>query len=239
MILQLSETQGCISLPGTSILIIKEIDMKKGAFFIFSLAMVALLLTPAAWAANEVKIGFNIPLTGDNPDVGGSSRNAAEMFLKSNSTINVGGKAYTLKFIYEDNEYKPESAVKINSKLITEEGVLGIVGPQSSSQAVPAGEVANNNATPMISPWSTNPNTTLDRPYVFRGCFLDPFQGPVAANFATEELGAKKAAVIYDIAADYPKGLAISKKPLKKFMDRVRLSLLNHLPPVTKIFPPR
>ncbi len=60
----------------------------------------------------------------------------------------------------------------------------------------------------MISPWSTNPNTTLDRPYVFRGCFLDPFQGPVAANFATDELGAKKAAVIYDIAADYPKGLA-------------------------------
>ena len=73
---------------------------------------------------------------------------------------------------------------------------------------MPAGEVANNYATPMISPWSTNPNTTLDRPYVFRGCFLDPFQGPVAANFATDELGAKKAAVIYDIAADYPKGLA-------------------------------
>jgi branched-chain amino acid transport system substrate-binding protein len=157
------------------------------------------------------------------------------MYLKANPTVQVGGKSYSLKFVYEDNEYKPESAVKINTKLITEEGVLGIIGPQSSSQAVPAGEVANNMATPMISPWSTNPNTTLDRPYVevannmatpmispwstnpnttldrpyvFRGCFLDPFQGPVAANFATDELGAKKAAVIYDIAADYPKGLA-------------------------------
>jgi branched-chain amino acid transport system substrate-binding protein len=182
--------------------------MKRGIFFILSMAMVALLLTPTAWAADVIKLGFNIPLTGDNPDVGGSSKNAAEMFLKNNPSINVGGKAYTLKFIYEDNEYKPESAVKINSKLITNEGVLGIVGPQSSSQAVPAGEVANNNATPMISPWSTNPNTTLDRPYVFRGCFLDPFQGPVLANFATDELKAKKAAVIYDIAADYPKGLA-------------------------------
>nr|MDJ0830852.1 ABC transporter substrate-binding protein [Desulfobacterales bacterium] len=60
----------------------------------------------------------------------------------------------------------------------------------------------------MISPWSTNPNTTKDRPYVFRGCFLDPFQGPVAANFATEEFGAKKAAVLFDVASDYPKGLA-------------------------------
>jgi len=123
--------------------------MKRGTFFILSMAMVALLLSPTAWAADEIKIGFNIPLTGDNPDVGGSSRNAAEMFLKNNPTVDVGGKAYSLKFIYEDNEYKPESAVKINSKLITEEGVLGIVGPQSSSQAVPAGEVANNWIGPM------------------------------------------------------------------------------------------
>jgi branched-chain amino acid transport system substrate-binding protein len=182
--------------------------MKRGLFLIVSLALVALFLSPSAWAANEIKIGFNIPLTGDTPDVGASSKNAAEMFLKNNATVVVGGKTFALKFLYEDNEYKPESAVKINTKLITNEGVLGIVGPQSSSQAVPAGEVANNYATPMISPWSTNPNTTLDRPYVFRGCFLDPFQGPVAANFATDELGAKKAAVIYDIAADYPKGLA-------------------------------
>ena len=167
-----------------------------------------LLLSPRAWAGDEIKIGYNIPLTGDNPDVGASSKNAAEMYLKQHPTVKVGGKTYNLKFIYEDNEYKPESAVKINTKLITEDSVLGIVGPQSSSQAVPAGEVANNYATPMISPWSTNPNTTLDRPYVFRGCFLDPFQGPVVADFATEELGAKKAAVIYDIAADYSKGLA-------------------------------
>jgi len=182
--------------------------MKRGLFLIVSLALVALLFSPSAWAAKEIRIGFNIPLTGDNPDVGASSKNAAEMFLKKNKSVTVGGKSYALKFVYEDNEYKPESAVKINTKLITEEEVLGIVGPQSSSQAVPAGEVANNYATPMISPWSTNPNTTLDRPFVFRGCFLDPFQGPVAANFATDELGARKAAVIYDIAADYPKGLA-------------------------------
>ena len=61
--------------------------MKRGAFFILSMAMVVLLLSPTAWAANQIKIGFNIPLTGDNPDVGGSSRNAAEMFLKNNPTL--------------------------------------------------------------------------------------------------------------------------------------------------------
>ena len=173
------------------------------------LAVSAMLFSvDRAESADTITIGFNIPMTGDNPDVGASSKNAAEMYLKKNPNIDVGGKSYVLKFIYDDNEYKAESAVKVSTKLITEENVLGIIGPQSSSQAVPAGEVANNYATPMISPWSTNPNTTLDRPYVFRGCFLDPFQGPVAANFATDELGAKKAAVLYDIAADYPKGLA-------------------------------
>ena len=60
----------------------------------------------------------------------------------------------------------------------------------------------------MISPWSTNPNTTKDRPFVFRGCFLDPFQGPVVANFIKDEFGFTKAAVLYDVASDYPKGLA-------------------------------
>ena len=182
--------------------------MRKGFILMVAVLIFGLALSPSAWSADQINIGFDIPLTGDNPDVGASSKNAAEMYLKNNPTVDVGGKTYALNFIYEDNEYKAESAVKAMTKLITVDNVLGVIGPQSSSQAVPSGEVANNSATPMISPWSTNPNTTLDRPYVFRGCFLDPFQGPVAANFATEELGAKTAAVLYDIAADYPKGLA-------------------------------
>jgi branched-chain amino acid transport system substrate-binding protein len=110
--------------------------------------------------------------------------------------------------VIEDNESKAESAVKVNTKMITEDEVLVIVGPQSSKQAVPAGEVANNYKTPMISPWSTNPKTTENRPFVFRACFLDPFQGPVVANFVKEEFGFTKAAVLYDVASDYPKGLA-------------------------------
>jgi branched-chain amino acid transport system substrate-binding protein len=184
-------------------------EMHKSVTGVLLGFLAAIFWVVSAWGAgNSIKIGFNIPLTGDNPDVGASSKNAAEMYLKKHPAVSVAGKTYALKFIYEDNEYKAESAVKASTKLVTEEGVIGIIGPQSSSQAVPAGEVANNYATPMISPWSTNPNTTKDRPYVFRGCFLDPFQGPVAANFATDELGAKKAAVLYDIAADYPKGLA-------------------------------
>lgn len=122
--------------------------------------------------------------------------------------IEVGGKKYKVELIIEDNESKAESAVKATTKLITEEDVLAIVGPQSSKQAIPAGGKANELGTPMISPWSTNPDTTKDRPFVFRGCFLDPFQGPVVANFMKDEFGFKKAAVLYDVASDYPKGLA-------------------------------
>ena len=117
-------------------------------------------------------------------------------------------KNIPVEIIVEDNESKAESAVKANTKMITQDDVLIIIGPQSSKQAIPAGDVANNYETPMISPWSTNPATTADRPYVFRGCFLDPFQGPVLANFITDEFGFKKAAVLYDVASDYPKGLA-------------------------------
>ena len=171
-----------------------------------------LLLVPAiAFGADVIKVGINAPLTGDNPKVGEGTKFAAEMWLadiKKAGGLKVGDKTYQVELVIEDNEYKPESAVKANTKMIDVDKVLVIVGPQSSSQAIPAGEVANNQKTPMISPWSTNPATTKDRPFVFRGCFLDPFQGPVVANFVTEEFGFKKAAVLYDVAADYPKGLA-------------------------------
>lgn len=169
------------------------------------------LFASSSWAADTLKVGFNIPLTGDIPKVGESSKYSAEIFkdeINAAGGVKVGNKAYKLEFIYEDNESKAESATATALKLITQDQVVAMIGPQSSKQAIPAGEVANANKTPMISPWSTNPKTTEDRPYVFRACFLDPFQGPVAAKFVTDEFGAKKAAVLYDIASDYPKGLA-------------------------------
>jgi branched-chain amino acid transport system substrate-binding protein len=170
-----------------------------------------LVLPGAALAADVIKIGINAEMTGDNPKVGEGTKYAAEMWLediKKAGGLKVGDKTFDVQVIIEDNEYKAESAVKAATKLITEDEVLVLVGPQTSSQAIPSGDVANNRKTPMISPWSTNPATTKDRPFVFRGCFLDPFQGPVLANFATEEFGFKKAAVLYDVASDYPKGLA-------------------------------
>jgi branched-chain amino acid transport system substrate-binding protein len=176
------------------------------SFFVAGLGVCAFAKGP-----DSIRIGVNAPLTGDIPKVGEGTKFAAQMWLEdvnAGGGIEVGGKKYRVELIIEDNESKAESAVKANTKLITEEDVLAIVGPQSSKQAIPAGGKANELGTPMISPWSTNPDTTKDRPFVFRGCFLDPFQGPVVANFIKDEFGFKKAAVLYDVASDYPKGLA-------------------------------
>lgn len=176
------------------------------------LALIAVFLVACGSGAKPViKIGINAPLTGDIPKVGEGTKYAAELWLediKAAGGIEVGGKKYDVQLVMEDNESKAESAVAANTKLITNDQVLIIIGPQASKQAVPAGEVANNLKTPMISPWSTNPATTKDRPWVFRACFLDPFQGPVVANFVTEEFKFTRAAVLYDVASDYPKGLA-------------------------------
>ena len=186
--------------------------MRKGWLLAGLFLVTILMFMPDAWSKEKtIKIGINAPLTGDIPKVGEGTKFAAQMWLEdlnADGGLDVGGKKYPVALVIEDNESKAESAVKANTKMITEDEVLVIVGPQASAQAVPAGEVANNWETPMISPWSTNPSTTGGRPFVFRGCFLDPFQGPVVANFVTEEFGFKKAAVLYDVASDYPKGLA-------------------------------
>ncbi len=185
--------------------------MRKLAVCTGLVLLAALALSPLVWGADTISIGFNIPLTGDAPKVGECSKYAAEIRIaeiNGAGGLKVGNKSYKLEFIYVDNESKAESATAAALKLITQDGVLGIIGPQASKQAIPAGQVCNDNKTPMFSPWSTNPQTTENRPYVFRACFLDPFQGPVLANFAKEEFGAKKAAVLYDVGSDYPKGLA-------------------------------
>jgi branched-chain amino acid transport system substrate-binding protein len=190
----------------------RGVVMRKALFIMLICLVVGVIPSSSALSREKaIKIGINAPITGDIPKVGEGTKFAAQMWLediKAAGGLRVGGKLHPVELVIEDNESKAESAVKVNTKMITEDEVLVIVGPQASKQAVPAGEVANNYKTPMISPWSTNPDTTKDRPYVFRGCFLDPFQGPVLANFIKEEFGYTKAAVLYDVASDYPKGLA-------------------------------
>ena len=160
---------------------------------------------------NTIKIGINAPITGAIPKVGEETKSTALMWsdeVNKNGGLEIGGKKYKIELVIKDNESKAEAAVYLNTKMIIDDEVLIIIGPQSSKQAVPAGAIANYNRTPMISPWSTHPLTTLKRPFVFRTAFMDSLQGIVIANFVKNEFGFKKAAVLYDATSDYPTGLA-------------------------------
>lgn len=162
-------------------------------------------------AGQKVTIGFNLPLSGDRQATGVSTREGAELLrdqINAAGGLEVGGSRYELEYVYADNESNPQKAVAATLDLITRSNVIAIVGPNASSNAIPAGGICESFKTPMISPTSTNPRTTQDRPFVFRACFLDPFQGEVMASFAIKEFKAAKAAVLYDISSAYPKGLA-------------------------------
>jgi branched-chain amino acid transport system substrate-binding protein len=202
--------------------------MFRRAFPLFvMLILIGTLAAQCGGAAGptEIKIGINAEMTGDIPKVGEGTKYAAEIAVdevNSAGGLEVGGKKYKVVTVLEDNGSTAEGSTAAATKLITQDKVLLMVGAQASKQAIPAGQVANDNECPMISPWSTNPRTTQNRPWVFRGCFLDPFQGPVDAKFAMDELKAKKAAVLYDVASDYPKGLAEEfKKAFEKLGGQV------------------
>jgi branched-chain amino acid transport system substrate-binding protein len=167
--------------------------------------------------ADTVKVGMNIELTGDIPAVGASSKNAAELFFdqlneKGGVTLADGVKKVSL--VIRDNAAKADQSASVTQQLISSQDVVAMVGPNSSACAIPAGEIAETLKCVMISPWSTNPKTTLDQAsgvpkrYVFRGCFTDPFQAIVLAKFVSNDLGAKKAAVLYDVSSEAPLGQA-------------------------------
>jgi branched-chain amino acid transport system substrate-binding protein len=173
-----------------------------------------LLLTkcsPKEETITQIRVGVIAPLTGSIPVVGQSTKNAAELAVKEVNEaggLDVGGQKTEIVLFIEDNEDKEESAVSAAQKLINQSNVVAIIGPQASRNAVPASTIAENAHIPMISPWSTNPDTTAGKKYVFRVAFIDPFQGQVMAWFAIAELGATKAAALYDVASDYNKGIA-------------------------------
>jgi len=194
--------------------------MKKTALMFSLLMMISLILSACAGAGaggDTIRIGGIGELTGDIPAVGASFKNAAEMAVKEVNDaggLEVAGKKYKIEFFIEDNAGKADQSASAAQKLITQQNVVAIIGPNASRYAIPASEIAESSKVVLISPWSTNPKTTLDantgapKKYVFRACFIDPFQGRVVAKFALDTLKAKKAAVLYDVASEYNKGIA-------------------------------
>jgi branched-chain amino acid transport system substrate-binding protein len=174
---------------------------------------------------NDIRIGVNAEITGSKPTVGDSCKKAAELLaaqMNAAGGLKVGDKKWPLTLFIEDNEDKPESAAAVAKKLISQDNVLAIIGPNASGNAIPAARICEDAKVIMISPWSTNPKTTEHLKYVFRACFLDDFQGEVMAKFARDNLKAKTAAVLYDVASEYNKGIAeFFKKSFEKLGGQV------------------
>ena len=164
-----------------------------------------------------INVGVVAEMTGDMPAVGASCKSAAEMAVKEGNDAGgflIDGKMRKVRLLIEDNAGKPDQSAAAAQKLIAQNNVVAIIGPNASRYAIPASEIAESSQVILITPWSTNPKTTLDartnqpKKYVFRACFIDPFQGLVLAKFAREQLKAKNAAVLYDVASEYNKGIA-------------------------------
>jgi branched-chain amino acid transport system substrate-binding protein len=172
-----------------------------------------LLLTSCQPSKPSVKIGINAELTGEMPAVGASCKQAAELFadqVNKGGGLAVGAEKLPINLSVVDNSCKADQAAAAAQRLISQDGVIVMVGPNASSCAIPAGEIAEALGCLMISPWSTNPKTTVDsttgktKKNVFRACFTDRFESPVLAAFATKNLHAKTAAVLYDVSSEAP-----------------------------------
>jgi branched-chain amino acid transport system substrate-binding protein len=172
--------------------------------------MVGLLLAAAgnAWAKETVKIGLMAPLTGDVKTFGESSKNAFFIALEEYSRT---GK-YAISPVIADDRNDPTEGANAALKLVTQDKVLAFVGPLTSKVAIPVSEIATMYRVPMVTDAATSPKVTVydgkRKPYVFRACFTDPFQGTVAAVFALRNLKVKTAAILYDVGNDYSRGLA-------------------------------
>jgi len=185
--------------------------MKKTAVLILVLLIACGALGGCLGGGSTIKIGVVAELTGKIPVVGRSCKNAAGLAAKEINdagVIELGGKKFKLELVVEDSASKPEKAASVTEKLIKDDNVVAVVGPNSSGNAIPAAGVAERSKVLLITPWSTDPKTTLDaktgKPgkYVFRACFTDVFEGQVLGKFARQSLGAGKAAVLFDVSSD-------------------------------------
>jgi branched-chain amino acid transport system substrate-binding protein len=166
---------------------------------------------PAGSPTDKILLGHVGSLTGLSATFGLSSDKGIQLAVDEvNSAGGVKGRQLALKTY--DNQGKPEESAVAATRLIVEDRVAVLLGEVASTRSLAMAPIADAKRVPMISPSSTNPKVTKDgartRPYVFRVCFIDPFQGTVMAKFARNELKLSKVAVLRDVGNDYSVGLA-------------------------------
>ena len=168
---------------------------------------------PAA-VSNEIKIGANFELTGGVANFGKQTLNGIQMAVKEVNAAGgvLGGKKIVV--VVADNKSEPAEATNAITKLITQDKVVEVLGPVTSTNVLATVQVAQDNKIPVLTATGTNEKITVDngkvRPFAFRACFIDPFQGRVMANYAAKTVKAKTAVIYVDSSSDYSKGLSQS-----------------------------
>jgi branched-chain amino acid transport system substrate-binding protein len=181
---------------------------------LLALCAVAVLVAVGGCAQKEnvIKLGLVSPLTGDVKTFGESAKNGFTVAIEeANAAGGINGKRIEAHITDDKND--PTEAANAGSKLINQDGVKLIVGSVSSKCSIPLSEICQSAGALMVTPTSTNPKVTVRddgsrKDFIFRACFIDPFQGAVGAKFARENLNAKTSAILYDVGNDYVKGLA-------------------------------
>jgi branched-chain amino acid transport system substrate-binding protein len=171
------------------------------------LAAAVVLPLGCAKRSNELVIGVYGSLTGTTATFGISTKNGTQLFYDNlNTAGGIGGTK--VRIIIEDDQSKPEEAATAVSKLIDQDGVIAVLGEVASSRSMAAAPICQQAGVPMISPSSTNPKVTELGDYIFRACFIDPFQGQMIAKFARTTLNLTRGAILRDNKNDYSVGLA-------------------------------
>lgn len=162
---------------------------------------------PPRPVAGPIKVGVYGSLTGSTATFGQSTKKGIDLAFEE---INARGgvKGRPLQALHEDDQGKPEEAAAVVQKLIDQDKVVAILGEVASSRSLAAAPICQAARIPMITPSSTNPKVTEVGDYIFRACFIDPFQGEVMARFAMSDLGLTRAALLTDVKNDYSVGLA-------------------------------
>jgi branched-chain amino acid transport system substrate-binding protein len=188
--------------------------MRKLFICLVALSLVFCFAGPTFAAKDTVKIGVYLPMTG--PVAAYGQMEWAGVQTANKLMPKVLGKKVEL-FLVDTKSDKIEAANAVD-RLIKKNKVHAIIGEAISGNTLAGGPIADKAKKPMVSPTATNPLVTQNKKYVFRVCFIDPFQGEAAAKYAYDTLGAKKAAILVDIAQDYCVGLAnfFAKSFIKK-----------------------
>lgn len=162
--------------------------------------------TSGGGSGDPIKVGVYLDLSGQTSSFGQSTKNGIEM--ARDEINNAGGiNGRKIELVIEDEQGEPGKVTTVVTKLLRQDQVKALIGEVASTNSLTAAPKAQEAKVPMITPSSTNPEVTKKGDYIFRVCFIDPFQGEVMAKFAANTLKAKRAAILSDFNSDYSKGL--------------------------------